>query len=82
MYLIFWERGVLGGGWVGEKGEYQVGDGAGGRNGGEKIVKGMERDEGRKQEMREDRDGERRGGIMSGKEVENDSSSLQTTPCW
>ena len=50
--------------------------------GGEKIVKGMERDESRKQGMGEDRDGERRGGIMRGKEVENDSPSLQTTPCW
>lgn len=53
----------------------------GARNGGEKMVKGMERDESRKQGMGEDRDGERRGGIMRGKEVENDSPSLQTTPC-
>lgn len=84
MYLIFWERGVWGGWglerWV-EGEEYQEGDGAGGV-GGEKMVKGMERDESRKQGMGEDRDGERRGGIMRGKEVENDSPSLQTTPCW
>lgn len=39
--------------------EYQERDEAGGRNGGEKIVKGMERDESRKQGMGEDRDGER-----------------------
>lgn len=32
-------------------------------------MKGMERDESRKQGMGEDRDGERRGGIMRGKEV-------------
>lgn len=64
-------------------GGYQEGDGAGGRGGqAKKIVKGMERDESRKQEMGEDRDGERHGGIMRGKEVENDSPSLQTTPCW
>lgn len=58
--------------------EYQEGDGAGrgwGRwgGGGAKIVKGMERDESGKQGMGEDRDGGRRGGIMRGKEVENDS---------
>lgn len=43
-------------------------------------MKGMERDESRKQRMGEDRDGERHWGIMRGKEVENDSPSLQTTP--
>lgn len=47
-----------------------------------KIVKGMERDESRKQGMGEDRDEERCGGIMRVKEVENDSPSLQTSPCW
>lgn len=46
------------------------------------MVKGMERDESRKQGMGEDGDGERRGGIMRGKEVENDRLSLQTSPCW
>lgn len=35
-----------------------------------KIVKGMKRDESRKQGMGEDRDGERCGDIMRGKEVE------------
>lgn len=45
-------------------------------------MKGMERDESRKQGMGEDRDGERRGCIMRGEEVENDSTSLQTSPCW
>lgn len=62
--------------------EYLEGDGEGGRNGGEKIVKGMEKDESRKQWMGEDRDEKRCGGIMRGKEVENDSPSLQTIPCW
>lgn len=49
--------------------------------GGERIVKGIERDESGKHGMGEDRDGERRG-IMRGKEVENDRPSLQTTPYW
>lgn len=55
-----------------------------GGNGEEKLreVKGMERDESRKQGMGEDRDGERRGGIMREKEVNSDSPSLQTTSCW
>lgn len=46
---------------VGE--EYREGDEAGGRNGREKIVKAMERDESRKQGMGEDRDGERQRGV-------------------
>lgn len=41
----------------------------------------MERDESRKQGMGEDIDGERCGGIMRVKEVENDSLSLHSTPC-
>lgn len=45
------------------------------------MVKGMERDESRKRGDGEDRDGERHRGIMTRKEVENDSLSLQTTPC-
>lgn len=45
-------------------------------------MKGMERDESRKQGMGEDRDGERHRGVMRGKEVESDSPSLQTTPHW
>jgi len=58
--------------------EHREGDEAKeGRNGGKKIVKGMERDESRKQ-----RNGGGHGGIMRGKEVENDGLSLQTTPCW
>lgn len=70
------------GGWLGGREEYHVGDGAWGRNGGEEITKGIERDESRKQEMREDRDGETRRGIMRGKKIKNDSPSLQTTLCW
>lgn len=69
-------RGVPGGRWN----KVAVGRVGGGDHVGEKIVKGTERDESGKQEMGEDRDGERRGGIMRGKEVENDSPSLQTTP--
>lgn len=80
MYLIFWERGVWGvGGW---RRGVPGGRWRRGRNGGEKIVKGMEKDESRKQWMGEDRDEKRCGGIMRGKEVENDSPSLQTIPCW
>lgn len=45
-------------------------------------LKGIERDESSKHEMGEDRDRERREGIMKGKEEENDSPYLQTTPCW
>lgn len=46
------------------------------------MVKGMQRDESRKQGMGEDRDGERHGGIMRGREEENDSPSLQSPPRW
>lgn len=53
---------------------WEVGGGGG--------VKGIERDESSKHEMGEDRDRERREGIMRGKEEENDSPYLQTTPCW
>lgn len=69
------------GGWVGGKEQYREGDGVGEREWG-KILKSGERDESRKQGMGEDRDGERREGIMRGKEEENDSPYLQTTPCW
>lgn len=46
------------------------------------ILKGTEREDSSNQAMGEDRDGEKCGGVMRGKEVENDSLSLQTTPCW
>lgn len=65
MYLIFWERGVWGvGGWRrgvpgGRWREKERGEGW--RRWRGEIVKGMERDESRKQGMGEDRDGERRG---------------------
>lgn len=52
-----------------------------GEMGREMALKGMEREESRNQAMGEDRDGEKCGGVMRGKEVENDSLSLQTTPC-
>lgn len=63
MYLIFWERGVWGGGLVEETSTgREMERGGGGGDKGEKIVKGMERDERRKQGLGEDRDGERQGG--------------------
>lgn len=40
-----------------------------GEMGEEMILKGMEREESRNQAMGEDRDGEKRGGVMRGKEV-------------
>lgn len=56
------------GGWVGGCEEYQEGDGGGKVGvGGDKIVKGMERDESRKQGMGEDRDGEIHRGDNEGK---------------
>ena len=74
MYLIFWERGVwgvvLGGGGSGgvPGGRWSSGfEGGGSGLVGESIVKGMERDESRKQGMGEDRDGERRQGDNEGK---------------
>lgn len=79
MYLIFWEKGIQG---VAE--EYSEEDetrgngvGGGGDSEGHSEGKGS-----RNQAMGEDRDGEKHGGVMRGKEVENDSLSLQTTPCW
>lgn len=53
---VFWERGIQGrGGWRRGCGEGDVDGG----NGGEKIEKGIERDERAKQRRGEDRDGER-----------------------
>lgn len=76
MYLIFGEKGICN---VAE--EYSEEDETGG-NGGGLILKGMGKEESRNQAMGEDRDGEKCGGVMRGKKVENDSLSLQTTPCW
>lgn len=77
MYLIFWEKGICN---VAE--EYSEEDETGGNQGGEMILKGTEKEKSRNQAMGEDKDGEICGGVMRGKEVENDSLSLQTTPCW